>query len=141
MTTKDLDKKNLKVEKNLNEIIKAYDSWSENILTNPLRLQGVYLKSKNASFYVRNMARGELTGERVFCIASIEIDTNLQDKGILKGFIEHVQKNMHHFKEIEIENIMSQRLYNFFKNLEFEDMKNGISNEESFYPKTVSKKI
>lgn len=127
-------KKNIQHE--INDIIDQYHLFAERVSNNNHFLQGVFLESEHIKFYVRNMARGILSGELVFCLASLDIHPDFQNQGVLKNILEHIKNNPFDFKEIEVENIQSERLYHFF-------LKQNFNNSYDFdgFPKTVFIKI
>ena len=96
-----------------------YDAWASKIQKDPRNSQGVWFNTDSGSIYVRNMARGIVSNELVFCISSVNINKEYQGKGILSNFVKYIQKNPYSFKEVEIENICFDKLLNHFLNKGF----------------------
>jgi hypothetical protein len=101
------------VLKTPSEVLKSlttqYDIWATRIQNDRTNTFGVWLETDSGSLYVRNMARGILSGNLVVCLASIQFNKEYQNKGILSLFIRYVEKYPHAFAEIEIENIYTQQ--------------------------------
>jgi hypothetical protein len=129
--------------KSVGEVIKSftkqYDQWASKIQKEQRNTMGKYLHTDNGDIYLRNMARGILSGDLVVCVASVEINREYQNKGILSSFIKHVQKNPYAFSELEIENIQTKELLNSFINKGFRA--NSDVNDIEFMALTVFKEI
>ena len=99
--------------KTIPEVIKSltaqYDAWAIKIQKDRTNTFGVWLETDSGSLYIRNMARGILSGELVVCLASIQLNKEYQNKGVLSAFIRHIEKNPYAFTEIEIENIYTKQ--------------------------------
>jgi GNAT superfamily N-acetyltransferase len=124
----------------LNSLLGQLTKW-----TDSLNKEGTYfgqrtwLKTKGAQVYVRSMARGQLNNAPVICLATIDIDEDHQNKGILKALIKHIIDHIHYFSEIEIENISSKRLLDYCLESGFTlRSSSGIS---EMYCHTVTKQI
>jgi hypothetical protein len=129
--------------KSVHEIVKSftsqYDKWSSDIRKNNRNTQGVWFKTDSGSIYMRNMARGILSGELVVCVSSINLNKEYQGKGILSSYIKYIQKNPYIFSEVEVENIHSEELLNSFIKKGFKATKE-VENL-AFEPLTVCKII
>lgn len=113
-------KNNKKALNVLDEFVKQYNIWAESIKNNPRQLQGVYFSTDYGYIYVRNMARGLISGNLVCCLATISLDDDIQKQGILSSFIKHIEENPFAFKELEVENIHVQHLVDFLVKNEFQ---------------------
>lgn len=123
----------------INSLTAQYDAWARKIQQEPRNTTGVYLETDSGSIYVRNMARGILSGDLVVCLAGIQINNEYQGKGILKGIIRHIEKNPYAFSEFEIENIQTKDLLNTFINKGFSATSNVA--DIAMKPITVFKRI
>lgn len=99
-----------KVQTTIQELIRLYNEYALSIQENPNQLQGVHLSTEYGYVYVRNMARGVLNRQPVLCLATIDLDPDIQNKGVLSSLIKHIEENPYTFTELEIENIHSQFL-------------------------------
>lgn len=99
-----------KVQNTIQELIRLYNEYALSIQENPNQLQGVYLSTEYGYVYVRNMARGVLNRQPVLCLATIDLDLDIQNKGVLSSLIKHIEENPFTFTELEVENIHSQFL-------------------------------
>lgn len=129
--------------KNPQEIIKQltsdYDKWAIGVKENNYNTIGVWFNTDSASIYVRNMARGILSGELVFCISNINVNKEYQGKGIFTSFLRHVLKNPYAFSEVEVENICNEDLLSSLLKKGFKSTKDlNIIEIEAL---TVTKKI
>jgi len=130
------------MQKNINNtidsLIKQYSSWATFISNNPNNTMGFYLKTSICSIYVRNMARGIISKKHVFSLSSINIEEDYQNLGILTELINYIEKNPFLFKEIEVENILTERLLHYFIKLNYTPLSNEL---DRTLPVTVSKII
>jgi 5'(3')-deoxyribonucleotidase len=125
------------------EVIKSlttqYDVWARTIQKNNMNTQGEWLETDSGSIYIRNMARGILSGNLVVCLANIQLNSEYQNKGILEAFIRHVQKNPYAFTEIEVENIHTKEFLKSFLDKGYQTTMD--INMIEVMPLTVFKKI
>lgn len=105
----------------LNELIAEYNVWAESIQKDPRQLQGVHLSSTYGYVYIRNMARGVVSGELVVCLSTIDLHPQIQNEGVFTGLIHHIEANPFAFKELEVENVMVEHLVKSLERKGFED--------------------
>lgn len=127
---------NNKAKKTTKKLIELYNQYAIGIQENNRNMQGVHLKTNDGYVYVRNMARGVLSGNLVLCLATIDLNVDLQNKGILTALIKHIENNPFSFSEIEIENVHEQFLVDSLVKKDFVKINSDYS-----LPVTLTKKI
>ncbi|EGR3229040.1 hypothetical protein DC859_25240 [Vibrio parahaemolyticus] len=99
---------NQAAQSELDTLIKEYDSFVKESLASQFGLRNKYLRSDNGSIYVRKLLHPSLPP--CFCISSIEFSEHMRGKGIMTGFLDHVENNLSEYAGVEFECIHNEEL-------------------------------
>ncbi len=99
-----------KVKLEIEKLIEEYNAFVRDSRSLPFGVRSRYLRSGYCAIYVRTLLHPTLTP--CFCISSIDIDERLQGKGIMTGFLDYVENNLHDYTGVEFECIHNDKLAN-----------------------------
>ncbi|MDW1965775.1 hypothetical protein [Vibrio sp. Vb0587] len=100
-------------QRELDTLIKEYDSFVKESLASQLGLRNKYLRSDNGSIYVRKLLHPTLP--HCFCISSIELSEHMRGKGIMTGFLDYVESNLSEYAGVEFECIHNHDLVDYLE--------------------------